>query len=181
MRTHKVIDGQLKQIRRVSSLPDLHIRTNKNNPVSGDALSDSGIVGDSTFISTAPNDPIQAGKLLGRLRNYYKALPMLGPKSKSEDHIFAKYAAEGSSSLDRLSQSRDSYAYVTPNPVTFPIRKTGTGTVSNNELPSPTTQPGVYLTLVGSACQPPPSTISDELQYTTPPIYEAVGDFSNVV
>lgn len=174
MRTHNVIDGQLKQLRRVSSLPDLRIHSHKGKAVSSDALSDSGIVGDATFTS-ATSDPVQAGNLMGRVRNYYKGFPLLGQKSKSEDRCFSNFATEGASSLDRFSQARDSYAYVTPNPVTFPMRKTGSGGTAS-VLPPLTTQPGVYLTLVGSSGQPPStSAIYDGPEYAAP-IYEAVGD-----
>lgn len=178
MRTHNVIDGQLKQLRRVSSLPDLRIHTHKSKAVSTDALSDSGIVGDSAFTS-ATSDPVQGGDIMGRIRNYYKGLPLLGQRSRSEDHSFANHTAEGASSLDRFSQVRDSYVYVTPNPVTFPMRKPGSGGMVSGGLAPLTTQPGVYLTLVGSGQQPSTSATYDgPEQYA--PIYEAVGDFSSI-
>lgn len=178
MRTHNVIDGQLKQLRRVSSLPDIRIHSHKGKAVSNDALSDSGIVGDATFTS-ATSDPVQAGNLMSRVRNYYKGLPLLGQKSKSEDCCFSNFATEGASSLDRSSQARDSYVYVTPNPVTFPMRKAGSASV----LPPLTTQPGVYLTIVGSSDQPSStscSAIYDGPEQYAAPIYEAVGDINSI-
>ena len=162
-------NDHLKQLRRVSSLPDL-LHTGGNSYV------DSPIYA----ASSSPNE-MHAGKLLDKIRHYYEgsATPDRGSTMESE-YLFANPSAR---EFNRPpSKARESsYMYVTPNPVKGPAQPTAVATTDHLPLPS-ATRPGVYLSIVGPDGQTTsvidtipeePEDAHDQL-YGNSPIYEGV-------
>lgn len=149
--------GYAKQLHGACSLPDL--RTSNLSSCISD-------IPDTTASLLHIEPEIHTGK------NYYEGIP-------------SSHRGTVDDEMGRTRDSTESYSYVTPNLVKFPVKRAKAIIVNDttSKQPPPLTQPGMYLTLMDSVKQQQPhrTTIPDtskDPSYDGIPIYDVVQELA---